>query len=114
MRVAQEEIFGPVVSVIPHDGDDDAVRIANDSRYGLFSTVWAGDPARGLAIARRLRTGGTVVNGAVPPQPFVPFGGFKESGIGRELGIEGLHQYLEPHTIGVPATLVPTTKGDPR
>ncbi|MEU9157361.1 aldehyde dehydrogenase [Streptomyces sp. NPDC048417] len=114
MRVAQEEIFGPVVSVIPHDGDDDAVRIANDSRYGLFSTVWAGDPARGLAIARRLRTGGTVVNGAVPPQPFVPFGGFKESGIGRELGIEGLHQYLEPHTIGVPPTLVPTTKGDPR
>ncbi|MES4906054.1 MULTISPECIES: aldehyde dehydrogenase family protein [unclassified Streptomyces] len=109
--VAQEEIFGPVVCVIPHDGDDDAVRIANDTRYGLSGSVWTGDPARGLALARRLRTGGTVVNGAIPPQPLVPFGGFKESGIGRELGIEGLHQYLEPHTIGIPPELVPPTKG---
>ncbi|MGW3566119.1 aldehyde dehydrogenase [Streptomyces sp. NPDC000941] len=111
MRVAQEEIFGPVVCVIPHDGDDDAVRIANDTRYGLSGSVWTGDPARGLALARRLRTGGTVVNGGIPPQPLVPFGGFKESGIGRELGIEGLHQYLEPHTIGIPPELVPPTKG---
>ncbi|WP_432002411.1 aldehyde dehydrogenase [Streptomyces sioyaensis] len=107
MRVAQEEIFGPVVSLIPHDGDDDAVRIANDSLYGLSGSVWSGDDARGLRAARRLRTGGTVVNGGIPPQPLVPFGGFKESGLGRELGVEGLHQYLEPHTIGVPAALVP-------
>ncbi|WP_208949258.1 aldehyde dehydrogenase [Streptomyces violaceusniger] len=114
MRVAQEEIFGPVVSLIPHDGDEDAVRIANDSRYGLFSTVWSGDDARGMAIARRLRTGGTVVNGGIPPQPYVPFGGFKESGLGRELGVEGLHQYLEPHTIGVPAAFAATMKGEAR
>jgi len=114
MRVAQEEIFGPVVSVIPHDGDDDAVRIANDTRYGLSGSVWTGDSARGMAIARRLRTGGTVVNGGIPPQPLVPFGGFKESGLGRELGVEGLHQYLEPHTIGVPPTLFPDTKRDAR
>ncbi|MFC7882590.1 aldehyde dehydrogenase [Streptomyces sp. NPDC057376] len=110
MRVAQEELFGPVVSLIPHDGDDDAVRIANDSRYGLSGSVWSGDDERGLAVARRLRTGGTMVNGGTPPMPLTPFGGFKESGLGRELGVEGLHQYLEPHTIGIPTALAP--RGD--
>jgi len=106
MRVAQEEIFGPVLCVIPHDGDDDAVRLANDSRFGLTGGVWTGDPARGLAVARRLRTGVATVNRNSPPFPLVPFGGFKESGMGRELGPEGLQNFLETRTIGVPPSLL--------
>jgi acyl-CoA reductase-like NAD-dependent aldehyde dehydrogenase len=102
MRVAREEIFGPVLSFIACDGEDDAVRIANDSRYGLSGGVWAGDDERAIAIARRLRTGSVAVNGSYPPFPLVPFGGFKESGLGRELGPEGLAAYLEPKSIGVP------------
>jgi aldehyde dehydrogenase (NAD+) len=106
MRVAREEIFGPVLSVIPHDGDDDAVRIANDSQYGLAGGVWSGDDRRALDTARRLRTGSIAVNGSFPPFPLVPFGGFKESGIGRELGAEGLLNFLEPRSIGLPPSLV--------
>ncbi|WP_223273237.1 aldehyde dehydrogenase [Nocardia cerradoensis] len=105
MRVAREEIFGPVLCLIPHDGDDDAVRIANDSPYGLSGGVWSADAERGLAIARRLRTGSIAINGTYPPFPRVPFGGFKESGLGRELGPEGLHSFLEPRSIGLPAAL---------
>ena len=105
MRVAQEEIFGPVLSFIPFDGEDDAVRIANDSRYGLSGGVWTADDAHGLAIARGMRTGSVAVNGSYPPFPLVPFGGLKESGIGRELGPEGLQAYLEPRSIGVPPAL---------
>jgi acyl-CoA reductase-like NAD-dependent aldehyde dehydrogenase len=105
MRVARDEIFGPVLSFIPFDGEDDAVRIANDSRYGLSGGVWSADPARGLAIARRMRTGTVAVNGSYPPFPLVPFGGMKESGLGRELGPEGLQAYLEPRSIGVPPSL---------
>ncbi|HEV7762029.1 MAG TPA: aldehyde dehydrogenase [Acidimicrobiales bacterium] len=106
MRVAREEIFGPVLCVIPHDGDDDAVRIANDSRYGLTGGVWTDDPARGLAVARRLRTGVATINRNGPPFPLVPFGGFGESGLGRELGPEGLANFLETRTIGVPPSLL--------
>ncbi|MBF4996458.1 aldehyde dehydrogenase [Nocardia sp. BSTN01] len=105
MRVAREEIFGPVLCLIPHDGDDDAVRLANDSPYGLSGGVWSADAERGLAIARRLRTGSIAINGTYPPFPRVPFGGFKESGLGRELGPEGLHGFLEPRSIGLPAAL---------
>jgi acyl-CoA reductase-like NAD-dependent aldehyde dehydrogenase len=101
MRVAREEIFGPVLSFLPVDDEDDAVRVANDSRYGLAGGVWAGDDDRALAIARRLRTGSVAVNGHFPPFPLVPFGGFKESGLGRELGPEGLAAYLEPRSIGL-------------
>ena len=104
MRVAREEIFGPVLCLIPYDGDDEAVRIANDSPYGLSGGVWSGSARRALSIARRLRTGSIAVNGTYPPFPHVPFGGFKESGLGRELGPEGLHSFLEPRSIGLPAT----------
>jgi acyl-CoA reductase-like NAD-dependent aldehyde dehydrogenase len=106
-RVAREEIFGPVLCLIPYNGEDDAVRIANDSPYGLSGGVWAGDPERGLRIARRMRTGSIAINGSYPPFPLVPFGGFKESGIGRELGPEGLANFLEPRSIGLPAELHP-------
>jgi aldehyde dehydrogenase (NAD+) len=102
MRVAREEIFGPVLCVIPYADEDDAVRIANDSRYGLAGGVWSGDAARALDVARRLRTGSVAVNGSYPPFPLVPFGGFKESGLGRELGPDGLTSFLEPRSIGLP------------
>ncbi|RAY12650.1 aldehyde dehydrogenase [Actinomadura craniellae] len=105
MRVAREEIFGPVLCLIPHDGEDDAVRIANDSPYGLSGGVWTGDPARGLRVARRVRTGSIAINGSYPPFPAVPFGGFKMSGLGRELGPEGLRSFLETKSIGLPAAL---------
>jgi acyl-CoA reductase-like NAD-dependent aldehyde dehydrogenase len=111
MRVAREEIFGPVLCLIPYDDEDDAVRIANDSPYGLAGGVWTGDPARGLRVARRLRTGSVAINGAHPPFPMVPFGGFKESGLGRELGPEGLQSFLEPRSIGLPASLRSGTAG---
>jgi acyl-CoA reductase-like NAD-dependent aldehyde dehydrogenase len=102
MRVAREEIFGPVLCLIPYADEDDAVRIANDSPYGLSGGVWTADPERGLRIALRLRTGSVAINGTYPPFPAVPFGGFKESGLGRELGPEGLHSFLEPRSIGLP------------
>jgi acyl-CoA reductase-like NAD-dependent aldehyde dehydrogenase len=107
MRVAREEIFGPVLCLIPYDGEDDAVRIANDSPYGLSGGVWTGDPARGLRVAKRMRTGSIAINGTYPPFPLVPFGGFKESGLGRELGPEGLANFLEPRSIGLPVELRP-------
>lgn len=100
---ALEEIFGPVVSFIPFDDDDHAVAIANDSVYGLGGGVWSADIDHAKAIARRLRTGTINVNGGAPPHPRAPFGGFKESGLGRELGVEGLEMYLEPKTIAYPS-----------
>ncbi|WP_306216189.1 aldehyde dehydrogenase [Actinoplanes sp. RD1] len=105
MRVVREEIFGPVVCLVPYDGDDEGVTIANDSPYGLAGSVFTADDARGLAVARRLRTGSVTVNRNFPPMPLTPFGGFRESGIGRELGVEGLQGYLETRTISVPASL---------
>ncbi|AWH91640.1 aldehyde dehydrogenase [Dietzia lutea] len=94
MRIAQEEIFGPVLSVIAYDDVDDAVRIANDSEYGLAGTVWSADREAGLAIARRVRTGTYGVN-TYTMDFAAPFGGFKASGVGREFGPEGLAQYTE-------------------
>jgi acyl-CoA reductase-like NAD-dependent aldehyde dehydrogenase len=106
-RVAQEEIFGPVLSFIAYDGEDDAVALANASRYGLSGGVWSADDERGLRVARRVRTGSIAVNGSYPPFPLVPFGGFKESGLGRELGPEGLINFLEPRSIGLPPSVLP-------
>jgi len=101
MRIAQEEIFGPVLAVIPYDDVDDAVRIANDSDYGLSGSVWCGDVDTGLEIARRVRTGTYTVNGFAM-EFSAPFGGFKASGLGRELGPEGLAAYLESKQINLP------------
>lgn len=98
MRVAREEIFGPVIVVIPYEDEDDAVRIANESEYGLSGGVWSADQEHAFAVARRLRTGTVTVNGA--PIGFDgPFGGFKNSGIGREYGAVGLGTYTEYKTI---------------
>lgn len=92
--IAQEEIFGPVLSVIPYEDEDEAVRIANDSDFGLGGSVWTSDPARGLAVAKRVQTGTIGVNHYMP-DPTAPFGGVKASGIGRELGPEGLANYQQ-------------------
>jgi aldehyde dehydrogenase (NAD+) len=94
-RVAREEIFGPVLTVIAHDGDDDAVRIANDSPYGLSGTVMSADPQRAASVASRLRVGTVNVNGGVWYSADAPFGGYKQSGIGREMGLAGFEEYLE-------------------
>jgi len=100
--IAQEEVFGPVLSVLRYRDDDDAVQIANNSQYGLSGAVWGTDVERGLAIARRVRTGQIAVNGFGPGG--APFGGFNQSGIGRESGgIVGIRQYMEPKAMGLPA-----------
>jgi aldehyde dehydrogenase (NAD+) len=109
MRIAQEEIFGPVVVVIPFEDQDDAVRIANDSDFGLSGSVWCSDVDNGLDVARRVRTGTYTVNGFAMAWE-APFGGFKNSGVGRELGPEGLAEYLETKTINLPAGTEPTLK----
>jgi aldehyde dehydrogenase (NAD+) len=94
-KVAREEIFGPVLTVIAHDGDDDAVRIANDSPYGLSGTVFSPDLDRANAVAARLRVGTVNINGGVWYSADMPFGGYKQSGIGREMGLAGFEEYLE-------------------
>jgi aldehyde dehydrogenase (NAD+) len=109
MKIAQEEIFGPVLVVIPYDSDDDAVTIANDSNYGLCGSVWTNDNDRGLDVARRVRTGTYMLNTGVPIDFATPFGGFKESGVGREFGPEGLENFLEKKSIGLPAGYTPAT-----
>ena len=108
MRIAQEEIFGPVLAVIPYDGDDqEAVSMANDSAYGLCGSVWTSDPDRGLAVARGVRTGTYMLNSPIPIDFATPFGGYKESGIGREFGPEGLELFLEQKSITLPAGYTP-------
>jgi aldehyde dehydrogenase (NAD+) len=97
--IAQEEIFGPVLLILPFDTDDDAVRIANDSAFGLAGAVMSGSFERGNAIARRIRTGSIGVNGGMFYGADAPFGGYKNSGVGRQCGIEGFQQYLETKTI---------------
>jgi acyl-CoA reductase-like NAD-dependent aldehyde dehydrogenase len=94
MTIAQEEIFGPVLSILPYDTEEEAISIANDSVYGLAGGVWAADNDKAKAVARRIRTGQVDINGG-SFNPFAPFGGFKQSGHGRELGKFGLEEYLE-------------------
>ncbi len=102
MRIAREEIFGPVVVVIPHDGIDDAIAIANDSPFGLSGTVWTEDEDAALEVARRVRTGTFALN-AYSVDPNTPFGGFKQSGIGREMAREGLDEFVEYKSIALAA-----------
>jgi acyl-CoA reductase-like NAD-dependent aldehyde dehydrogenase len=94
MTIARDEIFGPVLVIIPYDDEEEAVEIANDTDYGLAGGVWSGDPERAQTVARRLRTGQVEVNGG-GFNPMAPFGGYKQSGNGRELGAFGLEEYLE-------------------
>ena len=103
MRIAQEEIFGPVLVVIPFDDDDDAVRIANESRYGLGGAVFSGSLERSLAVGSRIRTGGLSINGGMNYGADVPFGGYKHSGVGRQNGTAGFDQYLETKALAWPA-----------
>ena len=102
--IAQQEVFGPVLSVIAYDGDDDeAVRIANNSEFGLSGAVASADSERARAVARRIRTGTVSVNGGVHYGPDAPFGGYKQSGIGREMGVAGFEEFLEIKTLAEPA-----------
>ena len=102
-RAAREEIFGPVLVVLAHDGDDHAVAIANDSPYGLSGAVFGTDPARVRGVASRIRAGTIGINGGVWYSPDVPFGGYKQSGTGREMGVAGFEEYLEIKSIARPA-----------
>jgi acyl-CoA reductase-like NAD-dependent aldehyde dehydrogenase len=98
-RAVQEEIFGPVVVAVPFEDEDDAVRLANDVRYGLMATVWTGNPARGPRVAQRVKAGTVGINMPYTAFPGIPFGGYKQSGFGRELGIETLELYLETKSV---------------
>ena len=103
MRISQEEIFGPVLSVIPFDDEEDAIRIANDSVYGLAGNVMSGSLEHSLAVARRIRAGFMGVNGGAPYGADTPFGGYKESGVGRQNGVAGFDQYTEIKSVAYPA-----------
>jgi acyl-CoA reductase-like NAD-dependent aldehyde dehydrogenase len=102
-EIAQEEVFGPVLAVIPYDGDDDAIRIANNSKYGLSGSVVAATDERAIAVARRIRTGTLSINGGNWFGPDIPFGGYKQSGIGREMGLPGLEEFQERKVYAVVA-----------
>jgi acyl-CoA reductase-like NAD-dependent aldehyde dehydrogenase len=107
MRIAREEIFVPVVNIIPYDSEDEALAIAADTEYGLSASVWSADVARATALGTRLRVGSVYVNASMTLDPNVPFGGFGHSGIGRELGPEGLAEYLEIQSVFQPANQQP-------
>jgi len=97
--IAQEEVFGPVVTIIPFEDEKDAIRIANDVRYGLMASVWTGDPARGHRIASRIKAGTVGINMPYTAFPGIPFGGYKQSGFGRELALDSLELYLETKSV---------------
>jgi len=103
-EIAQEEVFGPVLAVIGYDGVDDAVRIANNSIYGLSGAVYGAAADRAAAVARRIRTGTVSINGGNYYAPDAPFGGYKQSGIGREMGVAGLEEFLERKTLAAAVT----------
>ena len=98
MTIAQEEVFGPVLSVIAYDSEEEAIRIANDSKYGLHAAVIVTDLSRARRVASQLRTGRVVING-MTDDPQAPWGGFKYSGVGREYGQHGIEAFLEPKAI---------------
>jgi acyl-CoA reductase-like NAD-dependent aldehyde dehydrogenase len=98
MTVAQEEIFGPVLSIIPYDGEGEAIAIANDSPYGLSGGVWAGTQERALGVARQMRTGQVDINGG-RFNALAPFGGYKKSGIGREIGPLAIEEFFQLKSI---------------
>ena len=99
MKVAQEEIFGPVVTISPFEDEKDAIKQANAVRYGLMATVWTGDPGRGHRLARRIKAGTVGINMPYSAFPGIPFGGYKQSGFGRELGLDTLDDYLETKSV---------------
>ena len=101
MTIAREEIFGPVLVVIPYEDEEDAIRIANDSDYGLSGAVFSADKDRALRVAKRIRTGTIGINGGLSIAVDLPFGGYKQSGIGKEWGLEGFEEYLETKAIAV-------------
>ena len=101
MRIAQEEIFGPVLAVIAYDTEEEALAIANDSIFGLSGGVWSASESRALAFAKRMRTGTVTVNGGTFYGADAPFGGYRQSGIGREMGTEGFEEYLETKTVAI-------------
>jgi aldehyde dehydrogenase (NAD+) len=104
MKIAREEIFGPVLTVVPYDGEEQAVRLANDSEYGLAGAVFTGDAEHGLKVATRVRAGTFGVNGGYAMDPAASFGGVKGSGYGRELGREGLESFLDIKSISITPT----------
>jgi betaine-aldehyde dehydrogenase len=110
--IAREEIFGPVVSVMAAENEDDAVEIANSSTYGLSGAVFSADPLHALAVAQRIETGTVEINGASTGR-YAPQGGWKSSGIGREVGPEGIDAYVEITAFGVPADIADFALGDP-
>jgi aldehyde dehydrogenase (NAD+) len=101
MRLAQEEIFGPVLAAIPFDDEEDAIRIANDTKYGLGAGVWTKDVQRAHRVAHRLKAGSVWVNSYRMISYNVPFGGYKQSGVGRENGLEGLEGYTQTKAVWV-------------
>lgn len=98
-EIAQEEVFGPVLALIPYDDIDDAVRIADNSIYGLSGGVFGADAERARAVARRVRTGTFSINGGNYFHPDAPFGGYKQSGVGREMGVVGMEEFMESKTL---------------
>ena len=101
MKIAREEIFGPVLVVITYEDEEDAIRIANDSDYGLFGAVCSGDPERAMRVARRIRSGIFSINGGIAVAMDLPFGGYKQSGLGKEWGLEGFSEFLETKVIAI-------------
>jgi succinate-semialdehyde dehydrogenase/glutarate-semialdehyde dehydrogenase len=113
MPAHDEEVFGPVAAVIAVDGDDEAVRVANDTRFGLGASVWTGDPERGIAVARRIRSGAAFVNAVVASDVRMPFGGTRASGYGRELAAAGIREFVNVRTwwvLDAPAATAPASE----